>query len=239
MPVHRRSHRDPARHGGTPRWRTTTGVAVASMVVLVVSATAVGYASGTNTGSAASVVHACYSRLTGLVRIVDPGTPCRIGETAISWNQAGPPGSPGVAGPTGPSGPPGVSGPVGPPGPSGAANAYAGPEGPSTDQFGTQDVNVASVAVPAGNYAVTASVEILNFTPDYRSGACLLSDADHTVQFGVNAVTLLSGEAVPLAVTGAGTVPAPTTLVLTCSGAGLSASNGRIVAVEVTTVHTA
>ena len=87
-------------------------------------------------------------------------------------------------------------------------------------------------------YAVTASVRS-STSPRLSLGACLLSDADHTVQFGVNAVTLLSGEAVPLAVTGAGTVPAPTTLVLTCSGAGLSASNGRIVAVEVTTVHTA
>lgn len=132
MPVHRRSHRDPARHGGTPRWRmTTTGVA--SMVVLVVSATAAGYASGTNTGGTASVVHACYSRPTGLVRIVDPGTPCRIGETAISWNQAGPAGSPGVAGPSGPSGPPGAAGQPGSPGASGAPGSPgpAGSPGPS------------------------------------------------------------------------------------------------------------
>lgn len=56
------------------------------------------------------VIHACYQSSTGALRVVESGVPCRGGETALQWNQVGPPGP---QGPPGPEGPPGPSGSVG------------------------------------------------------------------------------------------------------------------------------
>jgi hypothetical protein len=85
------------------------------------------------------IVHSCYARSGGAIRIVDEGVACKNGETALSWNQkgqagpAGPAGAAGPAGPagaTGPAGPAGPAGPVGPAGPAGA-DGQTGPAGPA------------------------------------------------------------------------------------------------------------
>jgi hypothetical protein len=65
------------------------------------------------------VIHACYDKQAGQVRIVDTGPNavpkgCGQSEVAISWNRAGPPG------------PVGPQGPAGPQGSAGTADAYAG-----------------------------------------------------------------------------------------------------------------
>lgn len=58
------------------------------------------------------LIHACYDKQSGQVRIVDPPMPkgCGSKEQAIEWNQRGP------SGPSGPSGANGASGPSGPAG---------------------------------------------------------------------------------------------------------------------------
>lgn len=77
------------------------------------------------------VIHACYDKVSGQVRIYDSqnGKPkgCGSGEIAITWNQRGP---------SGPSGPAGASGPSGPAGPSGATgpSGASGPAGPASSQ---------------------------------------------------------------------------------------------------------
>jgi hypothetical protein len=75
----------------------------------------------------AGVVHGCYVKLTGQLRVIDTGAGqgCLRFETPISWNQAGPQGPAGAAGPEGAQGPQGVQGDPGPAGPGGAALAYA------------------------------------------------------------------------------------------------------------------
>jgi hypothetical protein len=79
------------------------------------------------------VINGCVSDRTGVLRVSD--APCRIGETAISWNAQGPGGLPGPEGPQGPEGPEGPEGPQGqegaegPEGPQGPEGAE-GPEGP-------------------------------------------------------------------------------------------------------------
>jgi hypothetical protein len=48
---------------------------------------------------ASGVIHGCYKKKHGQLRVIDPGTShCRRSETAISWNQTGPPGPPGISG---------------------------------------------------------------------------------------------------------------------------------------------
>lgn len=89
------------------------------------------------------VVHACYDKSTGGVRIVD-NAGCERDERKITWNAKGPdgprgePGSAGskgaagAMGPAGPKGDTGTPGPRGPAGPDGAPGLQgpAGPAGP-------------------------------------------------------------------------------------------------------------
>ena len=53
-----------------------------------------------------NVINGCYDTATGALRVIDSegGGACRGGETALSWNQSGPPGPPGPPGPAGPAG---------------------------------------------------------------------------------------------------------------------------------------
>jgi type VI protein secretion system component Hcp len=104
------------------------GLATATVVGLGGTAWAVETASADS--AADTTIHACVSRLGGLVRVVDADATCNRGETALSWNQTGPAGPQGPAGPAGPTGPAGPSGPAGP-----TATVTATPD-PSGDQSG-------------------------------------------------------------------------------------------------------
>ena len=121
-------------------------------VVVVVAAGAVAFADIPDSG----VVHACYDKGSGRVRVIDQHDGCAGNERHITWNErgsqgprgeAGPAGSHGAVGPSGPkgengpvgakgdpgpAGPPGAPGPDGLPGPRGPAGADgpAGPQGP-------------------------------------------------------------------------------------------------------------
>lgn len=80
-------------------------------------------------------VQACYSKLGGFLRVIDPakGEACNSKlETSISWNQHGVKGDPGPAGPAGPAGPQGPAGLQGPQGNDGT-KAADGAQGPSGD----------------------------------------------------------------------------------------------------------
>jgi hypothetical protein len=66
----------------------------------------------------------------GLLRIVTHGTPCRPGETALSWNVKGLKGNTGAPGPKGDTGPAGADGAAGAKGDAGATGAQ-GPKGDS------------------------------------------------------------------------------------------------------------
>src|SRR5688572_25965003 len=61
------------------------------------------------------VIHGCFKTSNGSLRVIDsPAVQCDPrNETAISWSQTGPQGSPGEVGPAGPQGPIGPQGPAG------------------------------------------------------------------------------------------------------------------------------
>jgi len=61
------------------------------------------------------VIHGCYKKTGGTLRVVDgPTVQCAANEVALSWNQAGQQGQPGPEGPQGPQGPAGSQeGPAG------------------------------------------------------------------------------------------------------------------------------
>jgi hypothetical protein len=75
------------------------------------------------------VIHACYLKTTGKLRVIDSGGKgCQAGEKPLNWSQTGATGTLGATGPTGPTGPTGQTGATGPTGPTGATGA-TGPTG--------------------------------------------------------------------------------------------------------------
>ena len=73
-----------------------------------------------------NVIHGCYEKYTGHLRIVKNAGACHRSEHSISWNTSGPAGPKGPQGAVGPAGPQGLQGPQGPQGPIGPQ----GPQGP-------------------------------------------------------------------------------------------------------------
>src|SRR5881397_3611216 len=50
------------------------------------------------------VIHGCYSKTSGSLRIIDSAAACSGTEAAVTWNQTGPKGDTGPQGPAGPTG---------------------------------------------------------------------------------------------------------------------------------------
>ena len=103
--------------------------------VLVVAGVAAGFAYA-QIPDANGLIHGCYSKSGGALRVVDEGQACKSGEWSVSWNQkgqagpAGPAGAQGLAGPAGAIGATGPAGAKGDPGAKGADGA-TGPAGPA------------------------------------------------------------------------------------------------------------
>ena len=115
--------------------RRTFGVFVATTLVVVLVAGAGAFAHDPHDG----VIHGCYDKSSGRLRIVDAERRCGADERSITWNdrgRRGDIGAKGTDGRPGPAGPKGDVGPAGPPGPKGEAGP-AGPTG-SDGQQGPQ-----------------------------------------------------------------------------------------------------
>jgi hypothetical protein len=84
----------------------------------------------------AGVIHACYSRSGGALRVLDDSvTSCKAAETSLAW---------------------GVAGPVGPPGPAGddsTRTVFGAVNGDGTSQFATDDFSVERLGT--GHYKLT------------------------------------------------------------------------------------
>jgi hypothetical protein len=122
------------------KWRsrvTYANVASTAALVLAMSGFAVAAVPGSG-----RVIHGCYSKRGGSLRVVAASAKCARSESAISWNQQGPrgpvgakgaagqAGRPGANGTNGTNGAPGASGAPGPTGPTGPTGAR-GPSGPT------------------------------------------------------------------------------------------------------------
>ena len=127
-----------------------------------------------------SEINGCYDKRSGALRILQSGS-CTAKETAISWNEVGPQGSPGPQGDTGPQGEKGETGDkgdTGPQGPQGDTGAKGdtgpqgaqGPRGPSDAYVTSAQLvglftpeTVASLnSLPAGEYVLTINMRMFN-----------------------------------------------------------------------------
>jgi hypothetical protein len=90
------------------------GVAAAVVVVVAIAVGGIAYASIPDSNG---VIHGCYVRTTGKLRVIDSGGKgCEKGERPLNWSQTGPIGTTGPTGPTGATGATGATGPTGPTG---------------------------------------------------------------------------------------------------------------------------
>lgn len=201
------------------------------------------------------IIHSCYRKHGGQLRVINASAKCRHGEAALNWSETGPPGPRGGGGARGHTGPrgstgargaQGVPGPAGPVGPQGPSSAYAASQTGVVALSSTRH-GVLSLGVPAGNYIVTASVEIAN--EDNPPGAseqaeCALRDSPAgTAEVSATAtVPFVSGlsaaQTIPL--DGAWRLPGAAQLELTCkqfTSGSTAASNAHIDAVAVATIN--
>jgi collagen triple helix repeat protein len=129
-------------HATKRRWSRSTLTGLAAGLVVLALGGGVAFATIPGPGG---VIHGCYTKLSGAVRVIDTGS-CRPTESALTWNQTGPQGP---QGPQGPKGAQGAQGPQGAPGLQGAKGDQ-GPEGPSGQQGPKGDTGDAGPAGPQG-----------------------------------------------------------------------------------------
>lgn len=108
----------------------------------------------------AGVIQGCLNVHTGRLRVVEEDTVCRRNEEPISWNRQGPAGS---AGAEGPAGAPGVTG-----------RAFH-KESRTPITVGTSFAAVLDLNLPAGSYAVTATILLNNLGSSRVPVLCVLS----------------------------------------------------------------
>jgi hypothetical protein len=123
------------------------------------------------------VIHGCYVKTTGKLRVIDSGGKgCQAGEKPLNWSQSGVTGTMGPTGPTGPTGATGATGPtgatgatgaIGETGATGATGASDGGDGitssPTAVLAGGQHIVVSGTEIPGlpeGDYVYTGSAYI-------------------------------------------------------------------------------
>jgi len=196
--------------------------------VVAILALAAGFALGTAesvlaTGtipSADGVLHACFDNTNGVVRLIDPSaSSCRTNESATSWSQ------------TGQQGPAGPQGPTGTPGPSNAWFAHS----PLASSLNGTDRVVLSIQVPAGNYVITARVDVANEDSFTRIASCDLSTGDSvTVRL---APPDQAGDEQVITLLDSATFASVTSITVSCSTVNGSALSSALSAIQIGTLH--
>ncbi len=168
------------------------------------------------------VIHGCYQKNQGTLRVIDAGTAqtCSSSETALNWSQTGPQGAQGPPGPTGPSDVWSVDG-------------YGA--GFKSLPFQTS-VDLATTTLPAGSYFVQAETEAENILSTSTDYFCDLVDSSSTYQ----ETRVTSSDWVTIPVQAVITLESSDTISLQCEAAntaGSEAFNWQLAAIKVGTVH--
>jgi hypothetical protein len=165
-------------------WLRRLFIGVCLMVVAVVAGAAIPALAGGKTVT----FHACVTNRTGAIKIVSKSARCRAGQHKISWNNTGP------------------QGPAGAPGPAGVVAGYHTLAKGGT--ISTSITTVTSLALPAGNFILNASVSLFiqaNEGGTNNVADCRLTDGSGTVFDIAAATVVLTGStgAATLSLTGA------------------------------------
>jgi hypothetical protein len=125
---------------------------IAASASALVTAVGVAYATIPDSNG---VIHGCYAKNSGALRVIDTGQACTTKETGLNWDQ------------TGPAGPQGSSGPAGP---SGVTTAYFRESLTGRPLVGAQDV--LTLEVSATRSMLFGTVQLINNASSSRPGIC-------------------------------------------------------------------
>lgn len=180
------------------------------------------------------VIHGCYAKSGGALRVIDASvTNCKSGETSLDWTQRG------IPGPAGPQGQKGEPGEPGPPGPAGAVDSFGASNGNDVvDLTPDAQVTVISKDVPAGNYAVFASGELVDSTQD-ATVVCEFTADGERIQTSNSSLVNDANERDRISLMGHAAFAGGGTLKVTCNSdaAGTVAPFFNLVALKVGTVQ--
>jgi hypothetical protein len=187
-------------------------------------------------GSGGAVIHACYSKRSGALRVAGR---CKHGEKALSWSQSGPEGREGARGARGETGVSGAGGQNGGEGPAGPSDVYAA--GKATGALSLSEyTSYARLALPPGSYLVEATVILFSNKPGTKM-VCFVAEASTPVTGELDAAEASAGEKEQntVALTGALSTTTPVTEELFCKlGAGEgTADNEHLVAIKTGALH--
>jgi hypothetical protein len=212
----------------------TTKFWLAAAVVTAVSA---GAAYATIPGGDGTI-HGCYAKSGGTLRVIDASvTNCKSGETALNWSQQG------VPGPQGPQGEKGEPGEAGPPGPASGVDSFGASSGSSIPPSLTPGafVTVISKEVPAGNYAVFASGEVVTTDDNDASVLCQLRGEGQGIQTTNSSLVDDANERDRVSLIGnvafAGTATRTLGVVCRTEAEGVTAPSFNLVALKVGTLN--
>ncbi len=204
----------------------------ALVALVIVGALVVGGIAYATIPDGTGVIHGCYLKGLGTLRVIDTGKAqtCSGFETPLNWNQTG------QQGPQGPQGPQGQQGPAGPPGPSDVW---------SVDGYGSQKnlpistwVSLATTStLPAGSYIVQGEAEAENIQSLDTAYACDLVDSSNTEYQNSRAD---GSDWVTIPVQAVITLASPDTISLQCIAGNQALSeafNWKLTATAVGTVH--
>jgi len=176
------------------------------------------------------VIHGCYQKNQGTLRVIDTGTTqtCSSSEAPLTWSQTGPQGQQGIQGP---------KGDTGPTGPSDvwwvdvccAVLKNIAP-------FDTWVTVATTSTLPAGSYSVESEIEIENTLSTFTDYACDLVDSEANIYQDTR---FSSSNWVTIPVQSVITLANPDTISLSCfaSQPGAEAFNWKLAAIKVGTVH--
>ena len=139
-----------------------------TVIAAVVAAVAAGSAAYAAVPDGSGVIHGCYDKQSGAVRVTDTATNqpkgCSIKEAALNWSQQGPQGLTGPQGAQGLKGDAGATGPQGPVGPQGAqgepglSTVFAVSK-PAMESIGTSDKAFGVLGpLQQGSYLITGKL---------------------------------------------------------------------------------
>jgi hypothetical protein len=211
------------------RFRTGRGVRLLALVAVAIAVTAGGVAYATIPDG--NVIHGCYQKSNGTLRVVDTGAggACSSQEKSLDFSQMGP------------SGPSGASGPSGPPGPSDAwqgSNPYTPGVQQNTATFVSEWTltTMTSVSLPAGSFFVSAKTSLVD-TGEAVNLYCTLNTSGSV--FDDSFFYARTDEYTPTMLEAVITLGSPASVALSCgsTGAATSGISSKVDAIKVGTVH--
>ena len=214
-------------------------------VVVAIAAVAAGSAAFAAIPDGGGLIHGCYDKQSGQLRVTDTATnqpkTCTNKELALNWNQQGPQGIQGLQGPKGDKGDPGVAGRPGDPGPQGPA----GPTDvvilskPQIQSVGSNQTTVGAIGPLQGENLVSAKLDYGTVGPD-RLIACHLygggAELDHS-ESAVGPGTTLLGAGYSISnISLEGVVDSGGFVSVTCNGADGLVTNLVLTAMKATSI---